>query len=104
MGITRVTTPTNTFKLPENVSDYAKVEITYEQGGLQIIKLYTGSPVSWASIDGKDISVTLTQEETKQFNNGKASVQVRAKTAGGKVKASAQWLVDILDTESENIL
>lgn len=104
MSMTRVTTPTHTFRLPEDVDSYDKVEITYVQSGVKIEKLYEGEEVGWASVSGRVIAVTLTQEETKKFSAGKADVHIRVKTQSGKVLPSKHFIVDIENTNSEVIL
>ena len=105
MSMTRVTTPTNTFRLPEDVDSYAKVEITYVQSGVKIEKLYEGKEVDWASVSGRVIAITLTQEETKRFVAGKSvDVHVRVKTQSGKVLPSQHFSVAIDQTNSEVIL
>ena len=105
MSMTRVTTPTHTFRLPEDVDSYGKVEITYVQSGVKIEKLYEGEEVDWASVSGRVIAVTLTQEETKRFTAGKSvDVHIRVKTSSGKVLPSKHFIIDIEQTNSEVIL
>jgi hypothetical protein len=104
MSMTRVTTPTHTFRLPEDVDSYDKVEITYVQSGVKIEKLYEGEEVDWASVSGRVIAVTLTQVETKKFSAGKVDVHIRVKTSSGKVLPSKHFIVDIENTNSEVIL
>ncbi len=80
--IIRGTTPTNRFRLPEELHGirFALVRITYEQGGRVLInrELENCLPT-----DGR-IEVTLTQEETLALRDERdVEVQVKFKTLAG---------------------
>lgn len=101
----RVTTPEHTFTLPELISSYKVVQIAYRQGSLKFTKTYEdGEASSGMSISGNTVIVSLTQEETKRFKKGEASVQVRALTSNDKAVASKQFPFTIEDVNNEDIL
>ena len=101
----RLTTPEHTFTLPENISDYKVVQIAYKQSATKFVKTYAnGEASSGMSISGNTVIVTLTQEETKKFKRGEASVQVRALTMTDKAVASKQFLFTVEDVNNEDIL
>lgn len=101
----RVTTPEHTFTLPESISSYKVVQIAYRQSSFKLVKTYEdGEASSGMSISGNIVIVSLTQEETKKFKKGDASVQVRALTSNDKAVASKQFLFTIEDVNNEDIL
>ena len=59
------TTPTHTFTLPFETDILDLVEITYKQGN--VIRLVKKSTDDSVTMDGKDVVVELTQEETLLF-------------------------------------
>ena len=76
------TTPTHTFTLPFEKEMLAEVRITYTQNKKKIITKETDD----LEIAGNDISLTLTQEETLLFEEGKnVSIQLKIKTTEGLV-------------------
>ena len=101
----RVTTPEHTFTLPEPISSYKVVQIAYRQSAFKFAKTYAdGEASSGMSISGNTVIVSLTQEETKKFKKGEASVQVRALTSNDKAVASKQFTFTIEDVNNEDIL
>lgn len=101
----RLTTPEHTFTLPENVSDYKVVQVAYKQSSTKFTKTYAdGEASSGMSVSGKTVIITLTQEETKKFKKGEASVQVRALTMADKAVASKQFTFTVEDVNNEDIL
>jgi hypothetical protein len=76
------TTPTHTFTLPFEKEMLAEVRITYTQNKKRIIT----KEIDDLEINGNDISLTLTQEETFLFEEGKnVSIQLKIKTTEGLV-------------------
>jgi len=69
----RATTPTHYFTLPSVASEYSDIHITYSQRGTKILE----KNKSDLTIDGKKVSFTMTQQETKLFDSGVAYVQLR---------------------------
>ena len=101
----RVTTPTHTFTLPLDTSEFSKIQITYNQKGNVLVKEYKdGTLPSGMTLDEKDVVLNLTQEETKLFSVGAVGVQVRAKTNGGKAYASNKFKVSVVEVFNEEIL
>lgn len=93
----RATTPTHIFTFPESINPSTLQEalITYKQGSRIVIE----KTLSDAVIDDQDLSVSLTQEETKLFFPGRIQLQVRVKLEDGKVPAS-----QIFDLSAEQVL
>lgn len=76
------TTPTHTFTLPFEKETLAEVRITYTQSKKKIIT----KEIDDLEIDGNDISLTLAQEETFLFEEGRnVSIQLKIKTTEGLV-------------------
>lgn len=76
------TTPTHTFTLPFEKEMLAEVRITYTQSKKKIIT----KEIDDLEIDGNDISLTLAQEETFLFEEGRnVSIQLKIKTTEGLV-------------------
>lgn len=75
----RGTTPTHTFTLPFDVSTIKKVRILYAQAGTVRLTKETGD----VFMDGRAISVTLTQEDTLALTSGNVvDIQIRVLTQG----------------------
>lgn len=101
----RVTTPTHTFTLPIETSTCSAVQVTYEQGKNELVKLYkNGELPSGMVLDGKNVIIVLTQEETKQFKVGKVSVQLRVLTTSNEAFASKMFKIPVTDVLNEEIL
>ena len=102
----RVTTPTHTFTLPIQTSTCKEIQVTYRQGDYSLIKHYRDEVLPEGMIlDGKNVSVHLTQQETKQFcRKSQASVQVRVLTNDDNALASQKFKITINDVLSEDIL
>lgn len=82
------TTPTHTFKFPDNVSvdDIVEAQFVYGQNGNQIL---TKNLDDFEKNSEKNtLFIELTQDETKLFAPSEALVQARVKTNGGVVMAS----------------
>lgn len=102
----RVTTPTHTFTLPMETSDCSEIQVTYKQGKVSVVKHYQdGVLPSGMSLDGDDVMVRLTQEETKQFKATlPAEAQVRVLTLGGDAYASQIFKVTVGEVLNEGVL
>lgn len=83
----RATTPTHIFALPFDTSSLQKVQVTYTNEEKDIILQKTGED---CVLDGKDIKVELTQEETLLFEpERRVLIQLRVLTKSGKAMASS---------------
>ena len=101
----RVTTPTHTFTLPIETSECSAIQVTYKQNCKSLIKLYSDGVLSdGMTINGKDVIINLTQQETKTFKAGPVDVQLRALTTGDKAYASQHFTVSVLEVNNEDIL
>lgn len=102
----RVTTPTHTFVLPIQTNTCKEIQVTYEQGELQIIKHYQDNNLpSGMTLDGKNVVIKLTQEETKGFSPKKdVKAQVRVLTDNNEAYASRAFNVSVQDVLNGEIL
>lgn len=94
----RGTTPTLKFTLPFAASTLDEIWITLGQLGKEVL---TKTKTS-CTIDGKTVSVTLTQEDTLKltaYRNEPTLIQIRIKTNDGTALASKVFTVP-----TENIL
>lgn len=91
----RGTTPQLTFTLPEAISITA-LYITFKQGDTVAFE----KTLDDVSVDGKVITLTLTQEDTLRLNAPHAvQIQLRLKDTAGNALAS-----EIIRTDAETIL
>lgn len=105
MSFYKVTTPTHTFVLPIETSECSVIQVTYTQGKKQLLKQYEdGVLPSGMTLDGKNVIINLTQEETKGFQIGSIEAQVRVLTTGGKAYASKAFKVGVSKVNNEDIL
>lgn len=75
----RGTTPTHTFTLPFDTDTLSKVRVIYAQDDIPVLVRDD------AELDGNNVVVKLTQEETLKFNEQKnVEIQLRALTADGE--------------------
>ena len=94
-------TPTHKFVLPFFVEDINEVEITYQQNEKVILQKHKDD----CELDGKTISVTLTQDETFEFSHEEhAEIQLRVLTKGGDVHVSNIIRVDCKRCLSDEVL
>lgn len=97
----RATTPTFNFNLPIDADKIKEAEVTFSQGGENKLQKYIGSCI----LNGKKLSVTLTQEETLLFSDkSDMKVQLRVLTDAGKVYASQKFTEPVIDSLSEEVL
>lgn len=78
----RGTTPTHTFELPFDVSEVKSVQIIYKQEKkYPFNSIVVTKNTSDCRLNGKEISVTLTQSDTLAFdNNQPVEIQLRVLT------------------------
>ena len=85
----RATTPTHIFTMPFDTSLLKEIRVTYAKEDKEIILQKTGDD---CVLDGRDINVALTQEETLLFEAEKrVLIQLRVLTVDGKAMASKIW-------------
>lgn len=83
--VARGTTPTHTFNIPVDASLVEEVRIVYAQGDKEVFRKETFD----CDIEGKQIKVTLTQDETLLLNHRiPVQIQCQFKTADGTAFAS----------------
>ena len=79
--------------------------MVYKQRNVELIKHYQDDTLpSGMTLDGKDVIVKLTQEETKAFAASPAEVQVRVLTVGNDSYASQIFKIQTADVLNEEIL
>ena len=101
MAITRVTTPTHRFTFPIDPETLEIIRITYAQNK----KVILTKEKTDMRIEENKVFVTLSQEETKEFNaRFPVEVQVRALTYTGKALASKTWSRDVEEVLDDAIL
>ena len=100
--MTRGTTPTHTFTLPDNLktATLSALYITYAQGSKTVLE----KTLSDVTINGGVIICTLTQAETLKFEVldqhcgcDKVAIQVRMKTSDGTAMASDIMRIPVMD-------
>ncbi len=97
----RGTTPTHRFELPFSTDNVAEALVVYKQNDKEILR----KTVRHCHMDGKALSVDLTQEETFRFCcNRKAKSQARVLTTDGKVWASPIVIIEVGECLTEDIL
>lgn len=84
------TTPTHTFKLPFDTSNIKKVMVIYAQNEKELFHKDTDE----CRLNGKKVSVTLSQEETLQFNH-KRNVQIQVRVLTNNDVAVASQIKEV---------
>lgn len=98
----RATTPTHIFTLPFDTSLLKEIRVTYATEGKDIILQKTEAD---CTLDGSDIKIELTQEETLLFEaQNRVLIQLRVLTTDGKVMASEIWRRFALECLDEEVL
>lgn len=101
----RATTPTHTFKLPIETNTCSEILVSYKQKDVVLEKHYQdGTLPDGMTLSGKNIVIILTQDETNQFKEGTAQVQIRVLTNGGSVMASQVFKLFVFDVINEEVL
>lgn len=97
----RGTTPTHTFKLPFDADIIKSVMIIYAQRNKEILRKETAD----CTMEGKTISVTLTQEDTFKFNHvDHMQIQLRLLTMSGDALASDIKVVNVKECLNSEVL
>jgi hypothetical protein len=95
----RGTTPTHLFNIPFDTTAVDKVKITYSQNGKEVLAKKD------CKLDGKTISVTLTQDDTFLFDHNKdVEIQIRVLTLGGDVLANVPIKVGVSKCLDDEVL
>lgn len=101
----RATTPTHTFKLPIETNTCSEILVSYKQKDVVLEKHYQdGTLPDGMTLSGKNIVIILTQDETNQFKEGTAQVQIRVLTNGGSAMASQVFKLFVFDVINEEVL
>lgn len=97
----RGTTPTHNFNTNIDTSELCSVMVIYSQGGMELFHKCVGD----CALDGKRISVKLTQEETLLFDcNQKVKIQIRVLTKDGTALASLPFVVGVDECLNSEVL
>ena len=95
------TTPTHIFTIPMDTSEISKLRITYTQYGHPVIE----RDETHAVMDGKEIRVTLTQEETLKLDTKtEVRLQIKILTASGALLASRVTALPVGEILNKEIL
>ena len=95
------TTPTHTFNVPLLASEIAEVRVLYSQND----KLLITKNTSDCTIQDKQISVTLTQEDTFLFDAKEfVEIQIRVLTPGGNALGSIPETVGVTKCLSTEVI
>ena len=102
----RATTPTHTFILPIQTSSCKEILVSYRQGKVKMDKHYENNTLpDGMTLDGKNVIIHFTQEETLQFDANKfAHTQVRVLTDDDEAYASKIFDVNISPVLNEEVL
>ena len=91
------TTPTHIFTIPIDVEQVKKLEVSYAQNGVVIVK----KDLTDCSVNGHTYTVKLSQEETLKFvANTNVQIQIRVLTVSDDALASkikTRTVLEILD-------
>lgn len=97
----RATTPTHTFVLKEfTVAQIKDLRIIYSQLGEVVCE----KGKSDCSLNGNKISVTLTQEETKRFREGRVELQLRVLTDANMALATKVIDLDVTKVLDDEVM
>ena len=98
----RASTPTHYFTLPDEIvtSDIDELIITYAQGAETVLEKRKDD----VTIEGKEISFRLTQEEANKFAPGSADLQIRLKMQNGTVIASKIYMIKTEDVLNDEVM
>lgn len=93
----RGSTPVNTFNVPMDLSG-ATVYISYEQNNRVVIEK-TNPDLTFSSVEGYQITLRLSQEDTLKFRSGPVLIQIRYVFPDGTADAS-----NLIHTTFERII
>jgi len=95
------TTPTHEFALPFDVSAIAEVMIIYAQNDVQLFTKETAD----CTLEGRTVSVTLTQAETFMFEqHNNVQIQLRVLTTAGEAFASDVYSASVGRCLNEEVI
>ncbi len=95
------TTPTHIFEIPFDTAIVKEALVVYVQGGSEIVRKETDD----CSMEGKQIGVELTQEETLSFNpNMNVEIQIRVLTTEGVAYASRPCVVSVVKCLTDEVI
>lgn len=90
------------FVLPEDASHYEEILITVKQ---ELTNIVINKRKSEISIDGKAVSIILTQEETNRFAPDiDAMVQLRCYASVFEAPASKIWKIPVENSLNDEVL
>lgn len=99
--MTRGTTPTHIFSIPFDASEVKEAMIIYAQNDVEVFRKETDDCV----LDGRDIKVTLTQEDTLLLSSKyNVQIQLRILTDDGKALASSVKIVGVDQCLNDEVL
>lgn len=97
----RGTTPQQIIRFPMDVSNFQEIYITYKQRARVVFE----KTLQDCTVDEKQISFNLTQEETLSLDPAlKVYIQVRAKTNAGEAMASKIFERCVADILKEGVI
>lgn len=95
------TTPTHIFDLPFDTGDVERLEITYEQNDKVVLQKQKND----CTLEGNEVSVKLTQEETFLFEAGTNIIaQIHAVSVYGDAVNSDEVYIRCLESRSGEVL
>lgn len=100
----RATTPTHIFTLPFDTSTCSEILVSYRQKKIKLDKHYQdGTLPDGMSLDEDKVIISLTQDETKQFERGEVQAQLRV-MVNGDVMASQVFNLKVREVLNEETL
>ena len=97
----RGTTPTHTFQIPFNTNLVKEIRISYAQRDAVVVEKSTED----CKLDGMNITVKLTQEETLRFSeNVMAALQLRVLLNDGNVLATPVMRLDVGELLQDEVI
>ena len=97
----RGTTPTHTFQIPFNTNLVKEIRISYAQRDAVVVEKTTED----CKLDGMNITVKLTQEETLRFSeNVMAALQLRVLLNDGNVLATPGMRLDVGELLQDEVI
>ena len=100
------TTPVHTFVLPIQTSTCNVILLTYKQDGvIKVEKRYeNGTLPPGMVLNGNRVYQTLTQEETKLFDDEFVEAQIRVLTNEGKSHSSQEFEIYVNESLNTEVL
>ena len=97
----RGTTPTHTFQIPFNTNLVKEIRVSYAQKDVVVVEKSTED----CKLDGMNITVKLTQEETLRFSeNVMAALQLRVLLNDGNVLATPVMRLDVGELLQDEVI